>query len=109
MVVGCVDKKYISALIVPSFVQLTEKKKKNGVVVLSNEELIKDKQVLSLLDNEIKKFNDNFGQWEQIKKFVALPNEWSVESGELTPTMKPKRKIIAERYSKEINSIYAAD
>lgn len=109
MVVGGDDKKYISALIVPSFVQLTAWAEKNGVVVLSNEELIKDKQVLSLLDNEIKKFNDNFGQWEQIKKFVALPNEWSVESGELTPTMKPKRKIIAERYSKEINSIYAAD
>ena len=109
MVVGGDDKKYISALIVPSFVQLTAWAEKNGVVVLSNEELIKDKQVLSLLDKEIKKYNDNFGQWEQIKKFVALPNEWSVESGELTPTMKPKRKIIAERYSKEINSIYAAD
>ena len=68
--------------------------------------MIEDKAVIQLIESEIKKLNTNFGQWEQIKKFTLLPAEWTSESGELTPTMKVKRKIISERYRKQIEEMY---
>ena len=58
------------------------------------------------MESVTEKYNVNFGHWEQIKKFVLLSNEWTVESGELTPTMKPKRKIVNERYKTEIENMY---
>ena len=72
----------------------------------SNIAMIKDEKINQLIQLEIKKYNSFFGNWEQVKKITLLPEEWTVESGELTPTMKPKRKIINERYQKIIDSMY---
>ena len=105
MVVGEYQK-YISALIVPCFSYLHEFAKVHSISFTSNKELIEDKAVIHLIESEIKKLNTNFGQWEQIKKFTLLPAEWTSESGELTPTMKVKRKIISERYRKQIEEMY---
>ncbi len=105
MVVGEYQK-YISALIVPCFSYLHEFAKVHSISFTSNKELIEDKAVIQLIESEIKKLNTNFGQWEQIKKFTLLPAEWTSESGELTPTMKVKRKIISERYRKQIEEMY---
>jgi long-chain acyl-CoA synthetase len=106
MIVGGDDKKFVSALIVPSFQQLNLWAKQHQKHLTDLETIVKDENVNALFHHEVKKYNSNFGHWEQIKKFVLLPKEWTVESGELTPTMKPKRKIINERYKAIIERIY---
>lgn len=106
MVVGEYQK-YISALIVPCFSYLHEYAKSNHIPFTSNADLIEHPAIIQLVESKIKFLNANFGQWEQIKRTTLLPEEWTSESGELTPTMKVKRKIILERYSKEIEEMYA--
>ncbi len=106
MVVGGDDKKYVAALIIPSFPQLVAWAKENGISDLTNHSLVSNAKVLELFENEIKQLNVNFGQWEQIKKFALLANDWTQETGELTPTMKLKRKFINEKYSKEISALF---
>jgi long-chain acyl-CoA synthetase len=106
MVVGGDDKKYIAALIVPSFIQLENWAKINSISYNSVSELIQHNKTWELIQQEIDRININFGKWEQIKKFELIPHEWSVETGELTPTMKLKRKIIENKYSDIVNRIY---
>lgn len=107
MVVGGDDKKYIAALIVPSFLNLRDWASQNGIAADSNEQIVNNDKIKALLNAEIEKFNSNFGKWEQVKKFVLLSNEWTVETGELTPTMKVKRKIIYERYSPFVEQLFS--
>ncbi len=107
MVVGGDDKKFIAALIVPSFIQLSAWAKEHDLNFNSNCELIALPKIIALMEQEVEKLNPNFGHWEQIKKIKLLPEEWSVETGELTPTMKLKRKVIYEKYAKEIEGIFS--
>lgn len=105
MVVG-ENQKFPSALIVPAFAYAKEWLSKQGETVNSASELIKNKTFTEELDREIKRLNQNFGQWEQVKKLVLLPNEWTIDGGELTPSLKLKRRIIKEKFKKEIENIY---
>lgn len=101
--------KFPSALIVPSYSFLKEwaKRHTHPFENLSNVELIVQKEVKDRIQEEIDHFNLSFGNWEQIKKFVLLPKELSIESEELTPTLKLKRKNILKRYQTEYNQIYS--
>lgn len=99
-------KKYISALIVPNFSFLEDYCEKNEIKYSSHEELIRNTEVLNLFDGIIAKRNELLGRVEQIKKFTLLANELTQEGGELTPTMKLKRKQISEKYRKEIDAMY---
>jgi long-chain acyl-CoA synthetase len=74
---------------------------------LSNEELIAQEDVINRIQQEIDSFNVGFGNWEQIKKFVLLPKELSIDREELTPTLKLKRKNILKRYHQEYRQIYS--
>ncbi|UOQ73801.1 AMP-dependent synthetase/ligase [Hymenobacter cellulosilyticus] len=106
MVVGA-DQKFPAALVVPSFDDLKGWCKRNGVDCnCSNEELIKNEKVVQMYEDLVKKYNQSFAQWEQVKKIVLLPNHWTVETGEMTPTMKVKRKIITENNKDLIESLY---
>jgi long-chain acyl-CoA synthetase len=105
MVVG-ESKKFVSALIVPAFPVLEEWAKENGINISNRETLIQDSKVLNKIQSIIDGLNPNFSHIEQIKKFKLLPREWTTETGELTPTMKLKRKEINRIYSKEIDAIY---
>ena len=105
MVVGA-DQKFASALVIPSFPDLKGWCKRNGVPDASNEELIKNEKVVELYDGLVKKYNKSFAQWEQVKKIVLLPEQWTVETGEMTPTMKVKRKIITENNKGVIEGMY---
>lgn len=67
-------------------------------VPLTNEELINHKLIIKEITNDIELMNKNLGNWEQIKKFELIPDEWTVESGLITPTLKLKRKMIMEKY-----------
>jgi|APTNR8051073442_1049403.scaffolds.fasta_scaffold00005_280 long-chain acyl-CoA synthetase len=106
MVVGGDDKKFISALIIPSFSQLEDWARKVGLSFSNRNELISNNRVIDLLQTEVNVYNQHFGQWEQIKKITLLVDEWSPATGELTPTMKLKRKTIYERYKTIIPAMY---
>jgi len=70
-------------------------------------DITSDSKLLERVQKEIDLCNKNFGKWEQIKKFEITPDEWSVASGQLTPTLKMRRKIIKEKYQSLFDKIYA--
>jgi long-chain acyl-CoA synthetase len=105
MVVGA-EKKFPAALIVPTFANLQEWCKLHNITVNSNEEMIKHPKVIQKIQEEVDKANESLAQFEKVKKFVLLPKEWTVESGELTPSMKMKRRVITENYKDLIESLY---
>lgn len=98
--------KYISALIIPNFDNLKEWAKKNNISTLSNKELTENQQVKQFYKDIVTEFNVNFGKVEQIKHFELLADEWTVENGLLTATMKLRRKVLKERYKDLIDSFY---
>jgi len=102
------NQKHPSALIVPAWEVLNDWATKNGVGDLSPSALVQNPQVIALLQSEIDRFNKEYGQWEQIKKFTLLPVTWTVESGELTPTMKLKRKFIVGKFQRDHDALYTS-
>ena len=105
MVVGA-EQKFVAALIVPSFSTLKEWLKDRHVVSSTNEDIIEDSLVIEHFENIIYTYNAHFNKVEQVKKFVLLPQEWGIESGELTPKLSLKRKVIMEKHKDEIDGIY---
>ncbi|WP_139924713.1 long-chain fatty acid--CoA ligase [Hymenobacter sp. DG01] len=106
MVVGD-GQKFPSALIIPSFDDLKGWCKRNGVDCnCSNEELVKNEKVVKMYEDLVHKYNSGFAQWEQVKKIRLLPQLWTVETGEMTPTLKVKRKIITQNNKELIESLY---
>lgn len=99
-------RKYLSALVVPAFGELMTWAKNNNIDSADHEALIKNDAVRKLFEAEIAKCNKDLGQVEQIKKFTLLSAEWSQESGELTPTLKIKRKVIDKKYAPLIEAMY---
>ncbi|HQZ49804.1 MAG TPA: AMP-binding protein, partial [Chitinophagaceae bacterium] len=106
MLIGA-DKKFVSALIVPSFPNLKDWAQKNGLPVMSNEELLHNPKITGLLKELVESFNKFFNHVEQVKKFELLADEWSVDTGELTPKMSLKRKVVMEKYRDAIERIYS--
>ncbi len=97
---------YLSALIVPSFEELTKWADKVGVTYGSREDLVKDEKVQHLFEKVIDKYMRPFARAEQIRKFCLLADEWTQQTGELTPTLKCKRRVIEEKYCDEIECMY---
>jgi len=100
------DRKYVSALIVPDFDGLDEFALKNGIAASDREVLVSDQRVVSLIEKEVEDVNRGLSRYEQIKKFWILPAEWSVENGELTPSLKLKRRVIHEKWKTTIERLY---
>lgn len=105
MVVGA-EQKFVGALIVPSVINLKEWMLHKGITFTTIEDAIHNPKVLDLYRELIDSFNKFFNHVEQIKKFELLPNEWTIDSGELTPTLKLKRKVIMEKYKSAYDRIY---
>lgn len=106
MVVGD-GQKFPSALVIPSFDDLKGWCKRNGVDCnCSNEDLVKNEKVVKMYEDLVHKYNNGFAQWEQVKKIALLPQLWTVETGEMTPTMKVKRKVITENNKAAIEDLY---
>ncbi|WKD86770.1 Long-chain-fatty-acid--CoA ligase FadD15 [Polaribacter huanghezhanensis] len=106
MVVG-EGEKMPAALIQPNFEFIKDWIKRKGHAVgTSNEEIANSEIVHNRIQIEVDNCNANFGNWEQIKKFKLTPDEWSIDGGHLTPTMKMKRKIIKEIYKDLYEEIY---
>lgn len=105
MVIGA-DEKFVSALIVPSFAVLKDWLSQEGIAFTDNESMVKNPDVLKRYRSIVEKYNSDFNPVEQIKKFELIPYEWTIETGELTPTLKLKRKVIMEKYKDSIERIY---
>jgi len=105
LVVGA-DEKFVGALIVPSFNNLTNWLKEKEIHGLSAKDAITHPQVLMLYTEILNSYNSFFNPVEQIKKFELIPVEWTIDTGELTPKLSMKRKVIMEKYNDSINKIY---
>lgn len=105
MIVGA-EKKFVGALIVPSISNLKNWAQQQGIKTTTDEELVQDPGVIHLYKDLVENFNKYFNHVEQVKKFELLPNEWSVETGEMTPKLSLKRKVIMEKYRDAIERIY---
>ncbi|MDX1447094.1 AMP-dependent synthetase/ligase [Lishizhenia sp.] len=108
MVIG-EGQKHPAALIVPQFEFLREWAKRKNIGLspnASNDELIAHPKVIERIKREVNDYNENYGKFEQIKKFELLNKEMSIEGGELTPTLKFKRKIILEMHKDKVDAIY---
>lgn len=99
-------RKFISALIVPTFVTLSEWAKENGISFDKPEDLTDNEKVMDLYTNELKKALVDFSHYETVKKFLLLKKEFTIEDGTLTPSMKIKKKIVEERFKNEIDTLY---
>ena len=101
------NQKFPGALVVPAWDVLEKWAKDNGIAFQSRSELVSKPEIKELYDNEINKFNEGFGQWEKVKRFEIMPDEWTIDGGEMTPTLKLKRKPILAKYAHYIDKIYA--
>ncbi len=99
-------RQYISALIVPSYENLEDWARKNGITFTSRKDLISSPKVNEFYKKIIDERQKDLGPVEQIKKFTLLENEFSQETGEITPTMKIKRKVVKDKYKNLIDSMY---
>ncbi len=107
MVVG-EGEKMPAALIQPSFEYIKEWSTENGIKIENTyEKVCQNTDLINAIQTEIDFHNDDFSQWEKIKKFKLTPEIWNVNDGHLTPTMKVKRKVIKEKYKVLINEIYS--
>ena len=101
-------KKCAAALIQPNFEYIKEWSEREEVSIgTSNEEIISSKVIIDKIQEEVFACNEKFGKWEQIKRFELTPKVWSIDGGELTPTMKMKRKVIKEIYKDLYDKIYS--
>lgn len=105
MVIG-ENRKFPSALMVPSFDGLRDWCKIKNIAYTTDDEMIKDQKVLDKFQKECDLYNEGFANYEKIKKFGLLSNQWTVESGELTPTMKGKRKVVLKNNEQLIEEMY---
>lgn len=99
------DRKYMTALICPDFEALEAFATENGIAA-EGEALVADQRVVSLIEQQVELVNAQLPRYEQIKKFWIVPRAWSVEDGELTPTLKLKRRIISDKFKTFIDGLY---
>ena len=99
--------KFISALLSPNFVALEDWARRHGIEAKSRAELVADSRVLALYGEIVREVNGSVANFETVKRFRVVAEEWSIETGELTPSMKLKRRVITAQYAGVITEIYA--
>jgi long-chain acyl-CoA synthetase len=105
MVIGA-DEKMPAAFIQPDFEFVKQWAQRKGLNLTSNEDVAKSPEVKERIQEEVDQINKKFGNYEQVKKFEITPDVWSVDGGEMTPTLKLKRKQIKEKYQALYDKIY---
>jgi long-chain acyl-CoA synthetase len=99
--------KFASVLISPNFDALKSWAKQNGVSATDNTALVKDPKVIEVYKGIMQQVNGSLAHYEAMKRLTVVPDEWAIETGELTPSMKLKRRVIQEKYAKEIAAFYS--
>jgi long-chain acyl-CoA synthetase len=100
-------RKFASALIVPDMELINSYARLKGIVYSSPEDLLTNDLILSLMQRQVDKATDGLSKFEKIKGIALLGSDLSIEAGELTPTLKPRRKFIEEKYAKIIDRLYS--
>jgi long-chain acyl-CoA synthetase len=99
--------KFISAILSPNFQALEEWARRYGINSNSRAGLVEDSRVVALYAEIVREVNGSLANFESLKRFRVVADEWSQETGELTPSMKLKRRVITERYAVLIDALYA--
>lgn len=99
-------KPYLTALIVPNMERMLEFAKEKHLNFFEMEDLVMNEQIQKLFEQRLAEINSHLPPYETIKKFVLLPHDFSIEGGELTPTLKLRRKVIYEKYKQRIEDLY---
>lgn len=105
MVVG-ENKQFAAALIVPNFADLRSWCTKKGIQYTTNEEMVKNKEVNEKFKKIVNEYNKFFGETEKVKRFLLIGHEWSIQTDELTPTLKLKRNKLLTKYSEQIEELF---
>ena len=100
------QRKYVTAIIIPAYEALTEYAAQKQIQYRNLEDLVKNQNIHKLIQERINMLQQNFARFEQIKKFTLLPHAFSMETGELTNTLKIRRPIINQLYRAEIEAMY---
>ncbi|HEY1007716.1 MAG TPA: AMP-binding protein, partial [Sphingobacteriaceae bacterium] len=100
------NRKFPAALVVPAFPALKEWCANREIACATNQEMVSHPQVQNLYQEIISQLNEGFGHWEQVKRIVVLPGEWTIDGGEMTPKLSLKRKVILEKNHHIIENIY---
>lgn len=100
--------KFASAFIVPNYAHLLDWAKNDApeLADMTKEDFLTNPVIIKKVNQEVRRANQHFGNWEQIKKPIILRDEFTIENGELTPTLKMKRKVILEHHQEEFNNLY---
>ena len=108
MVIG-ENRKHPAALIVPAYEHIEDYYKHKEIPYPGKENVLSDEVLLNKVDEIVAHYNEGFGKWEQIKKYEFVKEPFSIEGGELTPTLKLKRKAILQKYADQVERIYSEE
>ena len=100
-------RKFPAVMVSPNFVRLEEWARENGVAFSSRAELVANPKVQSLYDGVVEAMNQNLARFEKLKRVMLVPDEFTADNGAMTPTLKLRRRVIEERYRKQIDELYA--
>jgi long-chain acyl-CoA synthetase len=99
-------RKFLSALIVPDFEKVKQFAAEQGIASDSISTLARDPKVVQLISERVEAVNKQLAKYETIKKFAVLDRDFTLEGGELTPTLKVKRKVVYQKYKDILDSFY---
>ncbi|HET9532844.1 MAG TPA: long-chain fatty acid--CoA ligase, partial [Blastocatellia bacterium] len=100
-------RKYVSALIVPDFERLRAWAKAQGITATDKQELIEEKRVFDMMKAEVQRLTRELADYEKVKRVALLASEFTIDGGELTPTLKVRRRVVEQKYQDQIESLYA--
>ena len=101
------QRKFVSALIVPAFDELEEYAKDNDIEFTSREDLCQNKKIYKMMEERIETLQQQLANYEKVKRFTLLPHPFTMENGELTNTLKIKRRVLNKNYAAQIDAMYA--
>ncbi len=99
-------RKYVTAIVSPNFPALEDWAKDQGIMASDRSTLVRESKVVARFQQEFDRVNAEASPWEKVKRFRLVPDEWTVDSGEMTPSLKLKRRIVAQKYADEIEALY---
>jgi long-chain acyl-CoA synthetase len=99
---------YVTALVVPAFPALEQHARDAGIPFASREELVAHPEIVAFYERRIEAVCEGLPRYERIRRFRLLPRELSQDAGELTPTLKVRRRVVEQRYRAEIDAMYGA-
>lgn len=105
MVVGEAEK-HPSAVIQPSFDFLQDYCKRKNIPFTDNKSIVENPIIIERVQKEVDHYNESFARFEQVKRFILVPDLWSIDTGEMTPTMKIKRAVVKAKYLDQIEALY---